>query len=147
MRKVLLLTLLLFCVLLQQAAAQTRAITGRVTDAGSNEGLPGVTVLVKGTQVGTATDGSGNYSINVPENATTLVFSFIGYTSVERAIGNVTTLNVAMAPDAKQLGEVVVRPWAWKEPATPCPMPPPRWKPKPSRPPATPTSSTPCRER
>ncbi|MGV3505141.1 MAG: SusC/RagA family TonB-linked outer membrane protein [Adhaeribacter sp.] len=108
MRKVLLLTLLLSCALLSQAWAQTRTITGRVTDATSNDGLPGVTVLVKGTEVGTATDGSGNYSLNVPEGATTLVFSFIGYTTLERAIGNATTLNVGLAVDAKQLSEVVV---------------------------------------
>ncbi|GEO02724.1 SusC/RagA family TonB-linked outer membrane protein [Adhaeribacter aerolatus] len=88
--------------------AQSRTVTGRVTDQSSNEGLPGVTVLVKGTQVGTATDATGNYTINVPEGGTTLVFSFVGYTTTERAIGNSTTVNVPLATDAKQLSEVVV---------------------------------------
>ncbi|MGV3587958.1 MAG: SusC/RagA family TonB-linked outer membrane protein [Adhaeribacter sp.] len=108
MRKILFLSLFLLSVLLQEAMAQSRTITGRVTDAANGDGLPGVTVLVKGTQVGTATDATGNYTINVPENGTTLIFSFVGYTTTERTIGNATTLNVALATDAKQLGEVVV---------------------------------------
>ena len=108
MKKILLLSLFLLTAFLQEVAAQNRAISGRVTDATSNDGLPGVTVLVKGTQVGTATDATGNYSINVPEGGTTLVFSFVGYTTTERAIGNASTLNVTLATDAKQLGEVVV---------------------------------------
>jgi len=102
------MSLFLLSTLLQEAMAQNRTVTGRVTDASSNEGLPGVTVLVQGTQVGTATDATGSYSINVPEGGTTLIFSFIGYTTTERAIGNATTINIGLATDAKQLGEVVV---------------------------------------
>ena len=56
------------------AFAQDRRVTGKVTDA-SNNGIPGVTVLVKGTQVGANTDGSGNYTINVPGNQNIIVFS------------------------------------------------------------------------
>jgi len=108
MKKFLLMSLFLLSALLQEAMAQNRTVTGRVTDATNNEGLPGVTVLVKGTQVGTATDATGNYSINVPETGTTLVFSFVGYTTTERVIGNATTINIGLATDAKQLGEVVV---------------------------------------
>ena len=102
------MSLFLLSALLQEAMAQNRTVTGRVTDATNNEGLPGVTVLVKGTQVGTATDATGNYSISVPDGGTTLVFSFVGYTTTERAIGNATTLNLALGTDARQLGEVVV---------------------------------------
>ncbi|WP_026463250.1 SusC/RagA family TonB-linked outer membrane protein [Adhaeribacter aquaticus] len=108
MRKFLFLSLLFLSALLQEVMAQSRTITGRVTDAGNNEGLPGVTVLVKGTQSGTATDVNGAYSINVPQGGTTLVFSFIGYTTTERAIGNASTINIALAADARRLGEVVV---------------------------------------
>ncbi len=108
MKKVLLLCFLLVSALLQQAMAQVRAITGRVTDASTNQPLPGVTVLVKGTTVGAATGADGNYSVNVPEGSNTLVFSFIGYQSIERAIGNATTVNVSLAIDNKQLSEVVV---------------------------------------
>jgi len=108
MKKLLLLSLFLLAGLVQQAMAQDRTVTGRVTDAANNEGLPGVTVLVKGTQIGSATDVNGNYSINVPASGTTLVFSFVGYTTTERAIGNATTINITLGTDAKQLNEVVV---------------------------------------
>ncbi|MGV3505135.1 MAG: SusC/RagA family TonB-linked outer membrane protein [Adhaeribacter sp.] len=108
MRKLLFLSLFLLSALVQQAAAQGKTVTGRVTDATNNAPLPGVTVLVKGTQVGTATDVDGNYSINVPANGTTLVYSFIGYATLERTIGNSTTINVGLGLDAKQLSEVVV---------------------------------------
>jgi len=108
MKKFLLMSLFLLSALLHEAMAQNRTVTGRVIDATNNDGLPGVTILVKGTQVGTATDATGNYSINVPEGGTTLVFSFVGYTTTERAIGNSTTLNIALGTDARQLSEVVV---------------------------------------
>lgn len=94
--------------LVQQTMAQDRTITGRVTDAASNEGLPGVTVLVKGTQIGSTTDVNGNYTINAPANAATLVFSFVGYTTTEWAIGNATTINITLGTDARQLNVVVV---------------------------------------
>ena len=102
------LCLLLMSALLQQAMAQVRAITGKVTDATTNQPLPGVTVLVKGTTVGTATGADGSYSVNVPEGSNTLVFRFVGYTTVERPIGNSATVDVSMGVDTKQLDEVVV---------------------------------------
>ncbi|WP_242923760.1 SusC/RagA family TonB-linked outer membrane protein [Pontibacter liquoris] len=108
MKKILLLCFLLVTALLQQAMAQVRTITGKVTDASTSQPLPGVTVLVKGTTVGTATGADGTYSVNAPENSTTLVFRFIGYTTTERAIGNQTNVNVALPLDSKQLEEVVV---------------------------------------
>ena len=108
MRRIIFTILFLLSVLIHEALAQNKTVSGRVTDATTNEGLPGVTVLVKGTQAGSATDGSGNYSIIIPDGGTTLIFSFIGYTTTERTIGNATTINVAMAVDAKQLNEVVV---------------------------------------
>ena len=107
MTKKVLLTLSIMFILLSQVWAQSRTITGKVTDAASRQGLPGVTVLVKGTQTGTSTDIDGAYSLPVPDNAT-LSFSFIGYTTVERSVGNATTLNVTMNVDAAQLSEVVV---------------------------------------
>ncbi|AKD03084.1 TonB-dependent receptor [Pontibacter korlensis] len=108
MKKLLLLSFILVVTLLQQAVAQGKTVSGTVTDAQSGQGLPGVTVLVKGTQVGTATGANGNYTINVPEGSNTLVFSFIGYTAVERQVGNASTVNVGLSVDNKQLSEVII---------------------------------------
>ncbi|MDX5421504.1 MAG: SusC/RagA family TonB-linked outer membrane protein [Hymenobacteraceae bacterium] len=108
MKKLLLLTFLLVSALLHQAMAQSRTVTGKVTDASTNQPLPGVTVLVKGTTVGTATSGDGTYTINVPEGRNVLQFSFIGYEPMERAIGNASSINVTLSTDTKQLQEVVV---------------------------------------
>lgn len=102
------MSLLLITALLQQVVAQDRAISGRVTDRETNQGLPGVTVLVKGTTVGASTNSDGTYSLNIPASATTLQFSFVGYRNIERTIGNNATIDVAMEVDTKQLNEVVV---------------------------------------
>ncbi|RAU83636.1 SusC/RagA family TonB-linked outer membrane protein [Pontibacter arcticus] len=108
MKKLLLISFALVLVLLQQAMAQGKTVTGTVTDQSTGDGLPGVAVLVKGTTVGVATGADGSYSINVPAEGNTLQFRFIGYTAVERSIGNASTINVAMSLDNKQLQEVVV---------------------------------------
>ncbi|MCX2738416.1 SusC/RagA family TonB-linked outer membrane protein [Pontibacter anaerobius] len=108
MKKLLLLSFILVVTLLQQAIAQGKTVSGTVTDAESGQGLPGVTVLVKGTQVGTATGVNGNYTINVPEGSNTLTFSFIGYNTLERQVGNAATVNVALSVNNKQLQEVIV---------------------------------------
>lgn len=107
MKKILLMSFLLV-VILQQAIAQDRTISGKVTDGSTNQGLPGVTVLVKGTTNGTATNVDGDYTLSVPANANTLIFSFVGYITQELAIGNSYTINLTLNPDAKTLGEVVV---------------------------------------
>ncbi|MFT2007281.1 SusC/RagA family TonB-linked outer membrane protein [Pontibacter sp. 13R65] len=108
MKRILCLCLVLVAVLLQEAMAQSRTVTGTVTDQATNVGLPGVNVLVKGTTIGTATDINGNYSLTVPAEATTLVFRAIGYTAVERSLGVATTIDVSLSVDATTLGEVVV---------------------------------------
>ena len=82
-------------------------ITGRVTSP-AGEPLPGVTVLVKGTSNGTATDANGNYSLSVTETGGTLVFSFIGYTTQERSFTGPGAVNITLADDARALEEVVV---------------------------------------
>ncbi|MEI7583636.1 SusC/RagA family TonB-linked outer membrane protein [Runella sp.] len=86
--------------------AQTR-ISGTVTNANDKSALAGVSVLVKGTNTGTSTDGNGNYAINAPSGAT-LVFSFIGYSPKEISIGNQTKIDVSLAESAEALQEVVV---------------------------------------
>ena len=85
-----------------------QTITGQVTDLSTDETLPGVNIVVKNTTIGTVTDIDGNYRLTVPDDAETLVFSSVGYTGEEVAIGSQTVINLAMAPDIQSLSEVVV---------------------------------------
>jgi len=107
MRKILLLGLMLFLVN-AVAFSQGRVITGTVTSTEDGLGVPGATVLVKGTTIGTATDIDGKYSINVPSGSNVLVFTFVGLTSQEVNIGNRSTINVALESDVTALSEVIV---------------------------------------
>lgn len=84
-----------------------RTITGKVTDE-AGEQLPGVNVVVKGSSRGTSTDAEGDYRVEVPEGAITLVFSSVGYVSQELVLGDRSTLDVRLATDSKSLNEVVV---------------------------------------
>jgi TonB-linked SusC/RagA family outer membrane protein len=90
-----------------QVMAQNRTITGVVTDASNGEALIGVSVSGKGTSIGTVTDFDGVYSLSVPKDVTTLVFSYVGYTSVERPV-TALKMDVKMASEATQIDEVVV---------------------------------------
>lgn len=85
-----------------------RTITGQVTSADDQSGMPGVNVIVKGTTVGTATDASGNYKIDVPDDNSVLVFSFIGYETTEITVGVQSVVNVSLKIDVTSLDEVVV---------------------------------------
>jgi TonB-linked SusC/RagA family outer membrane protein len=102
------LLLTALAVVAQPAAAQTRQVSGKVTDAASGDGLPGVTVLAKGTSTGATTDANGAYSITAPTSATALQFSFVGYRTLERPIDASGVVNVALSADTRQLDEVVV---------------------------------------
>jgi TonB-dependent starch-binding outer membrane protein SusC len=84
-----------------------KIISGKVTDNDGNL-MPGVNIVVKGTAIGTVTDAEGNYTLKVPNDAGILVFSFIGFTPVEVAIGTQTTINVTLTLDIQQLQEIVV---------------------------------------
>ncbi|WP_461088779.1 TonB-dependent receptor [Spirosoma gilvum] len=85
-----------------------RAITGTVTDE-TGAGIPGVSVIVKGTQRGTTTDVQGAYRLNVPDGGSPiLVFSFVGYQTKEVPLGNNSQLSVQLLTDDKTLSEVVV---------------------------------------
>mgnify|MGYP005748125055 FL=1 len=109
MRKALLFVVALFTMALSyEVSAQQRVITGKVISEEDGLGLPGATVLVKGTTVGTTTDLDGNYSINVPAGSNVLIYSFVGLKSSEEVIGNRTVINVTLKTDAAQLNEVVV---------------------------------------
>lgn len=100
-----LLSILILSLISFSVFAQGRQITGKVTDA-QGGGMPGVTVLVKGTTTGTVTDIEGNYRLTVAGDA--VVFSFIGFASQEIAIGNQTVINVVLLEDTKMLDELVV---------------------------------------
>ncbi|MBC6608790.1 TonB-dependent receptor [Hymenobacter sp. BT188] len=118
MKKALLASFVLLFALYTHAWAQTRAVTGRVTDALTGEGMPGVTVLLKGTSTAAPTNEQGTYSLSVPVGEGTLVFSFIGYAPKEVVIGRQSTLNVSLAGDTKSLNEVVVIAYGTADPAT-----------------------------
>jgi TonB-linked SusC/RagA family outer membrane protein len=90
--------------------APKKVVTGTVTDE-TGSGLPGVSVLVKGSQRGTSTNAEGKYSLDIPDaelTTATLIFSFVGYTSQEVAVGSKGDVSVQLAPEAKALNEVVV---------------------------------------
>lgn len=83
-------------------------VTGKVTSAEDASGLPGVNVVIKGTNLGTTSDADGNYTIQVSDGDATLIFSFIGYTAQEVAVASQSVVNVVLAVDVQQLNEVVV---------------------------------------
>lgn len=84
-----------------------RTLTGQVTDE-KNERLPGVSVVIKGSQRGTVTDADGRYRLDVPDGDAVLVFSFVGYLSKEVRVGSQTSINLSLKADDKTLDEIVV---------------------------------------
>ncbi len=106
MRK-LIIALIGCLVMVGNAAIAQKTVTGRVTEAAGNEGLAGVTVVVKGTKFSTTTQSDGSFSISVPSENSVLVFSYIGYSSKEiRA--NAGSFNVSLEANVASIEEVVV---------------------------------------
>ena len=91
--------LLLFCVLFPLSLFSQNSLDGKVTDINSSEAIAGVNVVVKGTSTGTATDFDGNYNITVSQGDV-LVFSYVGYSTLEITYDDQLSLNVAMSEDA-----------------------------------------------
>ncbi|QRR04293.1 TonB-dependent receptor [Dyadobacter sandarakinus] len=91
------------------SASPKKTVTGKVLDE-SQKGLPGVSVVLKGTQTGTSTDGEGVFQLDIPDPASdaVLVFSFVGYQSQEVVLGTQSALTVSMALEDKSLQEIVV---------------------------------------
>ena len=102
------LTALLTVLSFGNAFSQSRQITGKVTENQGATGIPGVNVTVKGTQTGTVTGTDGTYSVSVQNSNATLVFSSVGYTGQDIAVGAQSVINVDLLPDSKSLSEVVV---------------------------------------
>jgi TonB-dependent starch-binding outer membrane protein SusC len=92
----------------QLLQAQTVQISGTVTSSEDGLSVPGVSVVVKGTTIGTVTDFDGKYTISAPANATTLVYSFVGYKTQEVVIAGRTTIDVVLDPDLFAVEELVV---------------------------------------
>ncbi|HEX2630715.1 MAG TPA: carboxypeptidase-like regulatory domain-containing protein, partial [Chitinophagaceae bacterium] len=105
MRKSYLLTVAMLLLCLQLFAQRT--ITGKVTDDKGNP-LPNVSVIVKGTTVGTTTKTDGTYSLSVPSNGRTIVFSSIDMATQELTVGSNSTLSVSLLPATRNLDEVVL---------------------------------------
>ncbi|SFB01841.1 SusC/RagA family TonB-linked outer membrane protein [Algoriphagus aquimarinus] len=101
-----LLFLLGFLASIPLYAQQT--IKGKVTSQEDGMPLPGVSIVVQGSSKGTVSDLDGNYSISVPGSESVLVYSFIGYETQRKIAGNTTEINIQLAEDVSQLGEVVV---------------------------------------
>jgi len=87
--------------------AQEKTVSGKVT-AEDGSGLPGVNVILKGTTSGAVTDVEGNFKLEVPESGAVLVFSFIGFRTVEMEVGNQSVFDVQLEAESTQLTEVVV---------------------------------------
>lgn len=113
MNKILLFRKRLFGMLLMllmslQGFAQVVTVKGKVTNEADGTAMPGVSVLIKGTTIGTNTDANGEFSLNNAPSKGTLVFSSIGFLTKELAIGNRTNVSISLVEDAKSLSEVVV---------------------------------------
>lgn len=107
MRKLKLLLLACFLLSFHLAWSQ-KTVSGKVTDIADGAAIPGVSVTVKGTNTGTTTGADGSFTLSVPDNANTLIISFLSYETKEVAIGS-SLLNITLArAESKSLDEVVV---------------------------------------
>ncbi len=88
--------------------AQDNIVSGKVIGADDQEGIPGVNILIKGTETGTVTDFNGNYSLEIPSDTSTMVFSFVGYQTKEISVNNRNTIDVVLRPEVTELTEIVV---------------------------------------
>ncbi|SDJ88886.1 TonB-linked outer membrane protein, SusC/RagA family [Catalinimonas alkaloidigena] len=94
--------------LVQRLQAYQQTISGQVTDAETQEAIPGVNVVAKGTTQGTITDMEGHYSLTLPDSVTVLVFSSLGYVAQEVAINGRAVLNLSLRTDVQALDEVII---------------------------------------
>jgi len=108
MKHVLTYLLLLSIAFSEPVLAQTQTITGSVKDKSNGEAMIGVTIVVKGTTIGTVTDFEGNYNLQIPSDASVLQYSFIGYKQQEVVISAQTVINILLESDSENLDEVVV---------------------------------------
>jgi TonB-dependent starch-binding outer membrane protein SusC len=108
MKKVVFLFSMLFFLGILAVNAQMKTITGKVISSEDNTPIPGAIVALKGTTVGTVTNTDGNFSLQVPQTAKSLMFSFVGFRTQEVSIEGKTSLNVSLEVDVFAIDEVVV---------------------------------------
>lgn len=94
--------------LISTVAFAQRTVTGSVTDASTGDPVQGAAVLIKGTTVGAYTDQDGNYTVSVPSDGTVLIFSYFGFSTMEREIGDANVIDVALEQSVGTLDEVIV---------------------------------------
>src|SRR5918993_4990693 len=102
-----LLLLLTLCALSWSVMAQNRTVSGRVIDD-KGAAIANASVTVKGTPIGTSTDGEGRFSLSVPTTSSRLTISFVGFTDKELTLTDTDTYNVTLSTTAKDMQEVVV---------------------------------------
>jgi TonB-linked SusC/RagA family outer membrane protein len=107
MNKLIIITVFLAITQLQLALAQQFAVSGTVTNSEDGTTLPGVNILVKGTNNGVSTDNNGKYTVNVNSDAV-LIFSYIGFMKTEVPVSGRKTIDVILEPDVKEVAEVIV---------------------------------------
>ena len=105
LRKLLLMLVMVFSFTIINA--QEKVVTGLVTDANDGMGIPGVSIVVKGTTIGTTTDIDGKYTLSVDANAT-IIYSFVGYRSQEIVVGSQSQINVILSIETENLSEIVI---------------------------------------
>ncbi|MBC7399702.1 MAG: SusC/RagA family TonB-linked outer membrane protein [Mucilaginibacter sp.] len=108
MKQSLLIIFLLFALGTTNVSAQNKTVKGTVIGADDGQSIPGVSVTIQGTGVGTQTDVQGGYSIKVPAGAQSLTFSYVGYASQTVVVGSQSVINIKLVQDSKALNEVVV---------------------------------------
>ncbi|WP_121357230.1 SusC/RagA family TonB-linked outer membrane protein [Flavisolibacter nicotianae] len=97
-----------FFLLSHFAYAQNRTVTGKITDQATGAGIADVSVRAKGSTVGTTTGSDGSFSLSVPQNIRSLIFSAVGYTEKEVSIGTSGEVNATLQPSTQSMNEVVV---------------------------------------
>ena len=108
MKKILFMNLCFLLLCFSQLYAQDRTVTGTVTSKDDGLPLPGVTVTVKGTNIGSQTTADGKYSVSVSSNNIVLVFTYIGFNLQQIPVGDRSLVNVTLEPNNSVLNEVVV---------------------------------------
>ncbi|PIB34801.1 hypothetical protein BFP72_04975 [Reichenbachiella sp. 5M10] len=88
--------------------AQSSVVTGVIEDAELGDPIPGVNIMIQGTQTGTVSDFEGRYSITIPSSDAVLIYSFVGYQAQEVTVGGRSSINVSMEYDVASLNEIVV---------------------------------------